>query len=204
MTNNPSRFPRRSDLRRAQVGPARTDRGFTLIETLVAVMILSMALAGPLSIASRGLQTALVAKDQVMAYYLGQDAIEYVRFARDTNSIAGNDWLAGAASGSATDLSACEGATGCYLDSLEQSPNHPTACSAALCAGTPLYYDANSHFFTYSTTGTARTVFTRSVSITTPVGTNASEAKLTVVVSWQDLPGVTHQVILTEDLYNWR
>ena len=50
-------------------------RGFTLIETLIAVLILTTAIAGPLTIASKGLTATLVAKDQISAFYLAQDAV---------------------------------------------------------------------------------------------------------------------------------
>ncbi len=100
-------------------------RGFTLIETLVAVMILATAIAGPLTLASRALNTSLIAKDQITAYYLAQDAIEYVRYARDTNRLQGGDWLSGAGAADQSkiiSLTNCVSATGCYLDSVSQSP----------------------------------------------------------------------------------
>lgn len=178
--------------------------GFTLIETLVAVMILTMGVAGPLSIASKGLQIALVAKDETTAYYLAQDAVEYVRFARDSNRLASpsSNWLSGSG-GNSTDLSPCissDGSALCYLDSLDLNPARPTACSGT-CP--QLYFNASNHYFTYSSASTMLTPFTRTISIKTPVGSNASEASMTVTVTWTDLPGITHKVSVAEDLYNW-
>jgi len=174
-------------------------KGFTLIETLVAVLILATAIAGPLTIASKGLSTALVAKDQTTAYYLAQDAVEYVRFARDTNRLKSTDWLAGSGSGS-TDLAPCEGAGGCYLDSLANVPAAPTACSGA-CP--KMNYDATNRYFNYNGVNPA-TIFTRTITLTTPVGTNAADAALTVAVSWSDLPGTVHTITVREDLFNWQ
>src|SRR5512146_2123672 len=100
----------------------RAVAGFTLIETMVAVLLLAIAIAGPLTIASKGLSSALIAKDQIGAYYLAQDAVEYVRFARDANRLGGGDWLLGTGgsctSSTCVDLSSCEGASGCYIDSV--------------------------------------------------------------------------------------
>lgn len=188
----------------------RATRGFTLIETLVAVLILATAIAGPLTVASKGLQSALIAKDQTTAYYLAQDAVEYVRFARDSNKLGSADWLSGSGSGS-TDMAPCvsaDGSAACYIDSLSQSPTVPTACSGT-CPKLNYYLDPNSNIgqFTYSSLGgnVTPTIFTRAVSIATPVGTNAGEATLTVTVSWVDTPpGVTHVIKLQESVYNWQ
>lgn len=181
----------------------RPPQGFTLIETLLAVLILSMALAGPLTIASRSMQTALVAKDQTIAYYLAQDAVEYVRFARDTNTLKNTDWLAGSG-GNSTDLSPCKstgGTAACYLDSLSQNPTRPIACEDSLCSLHKLYYDATNNYFTYNTNAT-QTLFTRAISITAPAG--GTEASLVVTVTWSDMPNVTHKVVVKEYLYDWR
>ncbi len=187
--------------------PIRQPKGFTILETLVAVTILALAIVGPLSIASKGMQAALVAKDETIAYYLAQDAVEYARFARDTNRLASpaSNWLSGSG-GNSTDLSACvsgDGSAKCYFDSLDLSPSRPQACPGGICP--QLYYNPDNHYFTYSSASPAMfTPFVRTVSIVTPVGANADEAQMTVSVTWSDLPGVTHLVSVREDLYNWR
>ncbi len=56
-----------------------TQKGFTIIETLVAVTLLMIAIAGPLLIASKGLTSALYAKDQMTASYLAQEAMETIK-----------------------------------------------------------------------------------------------------------------------------
>lgn len=58
-------------------------RAFTLVETLIAVSILTLSIAGPLLAASRSLVLAQVSRDKLTASYLAQEGIEYVRAMRD-------------------------------------------------------------------------------------------------------------------------
>src|ERR1700733_2610236 len=64
------------------------NKGFTIIETLVAITILLMAIAGPLTIAEKGLTEAVSSQDQLTASYLAQDLMEYVKNVRDDNLLA--------------------------------------------------------------------------------------------------------------------
>lgn len=184
--------------------------GFTLIETLVAVVVLMTAIAGPLTIASKGLQATLIAKDQDTAMYLAQDATEYIRWARDTNRLSGGDWLTGAGGGAnAVNLTPCistNGSTACYFDSLGNNPNVITTCGGSTCSAFPLYYDPTNDYFTYNQTNTTQTIFTRTVQIITPVGGNSNEVEAiaSTTVSWSDAAGVTRQVRVREDLFNWQ
>ena len=73
-------------------------QGFTMIETLIAVAILMISIAGPLTIAQKGLTAATYARDQVTASFLAQDVMEYVKNVRDYNVKRANpnsltDWL---------------------------------------------------------------------------------------------------------------
>ncbi len=63
----------------------QTNKGFTLIETLVAISLLVIAVSSPLSLAARSLFSAHYAKDQLVASHLAQEAIEIVRQKRDQN-----------------------------------------------------------------------------------------------------------------------
>ncbi len=182
--------------------------GFTLIETMVAIFVLMVAIAGPLTLASKGLQATLTAKDQETAYYLAQDAVEYVRWARDTNKLKGSTWLAGldgTANGHTNNGGAggtCTGASGCNIDSLQDTT---TSCSGTCAA---LNFDSTNNYYSY-TSGTA-SIYTRTVKIVTPVGTNncttghACEASVNVTVTWSDQAGIQRKIAVNESIFDWQ
>lgn len=175
--------------------------GFTLIEMLVAVLLLTTAIAGPLTIASKGITASIVAKDQVTAFNLAQDAIEYVRFKRDTNRLSGASWLTGLSGG------VCDGVNGCYLDSTENDPTLPTACPSSNCSTRGLRYDLANKRFTYHSSPVVSfpsTIFTRVVTITTPVSGNANEAAVSVRVYWSDQANLTREIVVRENMLNWQ
>jgi len=58
-------------------------KAFTLIETLVAITILTLAISGAFFAANSALVAANIARDQLTASYLAQEGIEYVRWVRD-------------------------------------------------------------------------------------------------------------------------
>src|ERR1035437_8020416 len=66
---------------------AWTSSGFTLVETLVAIAILMIAIAGPLTVAEKGLSAAIYARDKLIGSYLAQDGMEAIKNIVDTNQI---------------------------------------------------------------------------------------------------------------------
>ena len=188
-----------------------------MVETLGAVLLLSIALVGPMVIAEKGLQTALISKDQNSAFNLAQDAVEYVRFARDTNCLAAGaatlipcpaaNWLSGGGLSSTVNLTPCvstDGSQACYFDSLGNNPAAPVQCTSNVCS--PIYYDPANNYFTYSTGNTNPSIFTRTVQIKynpSCSGTcNPAEADVTVTVSWSD--PVAHSIVVNESVYDWQ
>lgn len=183
----------------------RSPGGFTLIEALTSILILAMAITGPLTIAGKGLTAALIAKDQIVASYLAQDGAEYVRFLRDTaclassSSCSSSQWLTGLAP-----CTSSNGTAACYVDSLAQNPASPQSCGGADCAAYPLYWDAARGLYTYSTTGTQKSIYTRTILITTPVAGNSDEALLTVTVQWKDVGNIMRSVTVQENMLDWQ
>lgn len=163
----------------------KTFFGFTLLETLVAVAVLLMALLGPFTIAQQSLRSAYYARDQVTAYYLAQEGIEFMRAMRDENYLAGNDWLTG--------ITACADSP-CTVDmqnfSFAVCPNG--ACPALLISSAGGLFN--------QTSGT-QSKFTRRVTLT-PVPGMPSEMIISVTISWVS-SGIPRAFSLQERIFNW-
>lgn len=71
------------------------NKGFTIVETLVAITILMIAIAGPLVAASRSLNAALYSRDQMIASFLAQETMEVLKnFRSNTVETSGQGyWL---------------------------------------------------------------------------------------------------------------
>jgi prepilin-type N-terminal cleavage/methylation domain-containing protein len=184
-------------------------RGFTLIETLVAVLLLALAIVGPLSIASKGLTATLVAKDQFTAFYLAQDAVEHIRFLRDSACLAATPDSTGCpAANWLGSLSACVSTTGstkCQLDSLSTNPASPATCASGVCD--TMRYDSALRVFNYNTSAALSPQrFVRTISVqNNPSGTTPDEAVVTVTVSWTDTAGVTRvPITVKETIFRWQ
>ena len=169
--------------------------GFTLIETLVAVLLLVSAISGPLTIAAKGLSAALIARDQMIAFYLAQDGVEYVRYVRDSNRLSTppNPWLTG--------LSDCTGASGCTID---PTSGVVATCSGA-CAFLNKYDDGSGHrYFSYSQGTQTPQRFLRIITLASPTSGSATEQILTVSVSWRAQSGATRTITVRENILDWQ
>jgi len=187
----------------------KNPKGFTLIETLIAVLLLATAIAGPLTIASKGLTATVVAKNQFTAFYLAQDAMEQVRFLRDSACLVATpgadgcpqaNWLSALGPCTSTD-----GTASCTIDSLQDPAINPPIACGATCP--TLYYHTTNKYFTYDTNQSlTKERFVRSIRIQhDPAGPNPNEAIVTVTVSWSATPGATRApVTVRENIFRWQ
>jgi prepilin-type N-terminal cleavage/methylation domain-containing protein len=161
-------------------------KGFTLLETLVAVSILIIVILGPLSLAIVSMSLSFVSQNQLVASYLGQEGVELVRNRRDNNLIIGANWLQG--------LSPCSTLNGCYMDAVS---SNVTNCGSN-CP--PLKYNEGSSI-PYSYQGGENTIFVRIIKIT-PLGSD--EARIDVIVSWPERKTGTKTTTIQENIFNWK
>lgn len=172
----------------------KAERGFTLIETLVAISILVIAIAAPMTLASQSLSIAFYARDQITAFHLAQEAIEAIRSKRDGNVLLNM-------SGFPTDLLAdIPSFTGLPF-TIDTRDNAMVLCDPA-CA--PIRNHAFTGLYGYGSTvnGWADTRFTRTVAVT-QVGGSPDEIKVAVEVKWRSGPYRERSFTMSTNLYRW-
>lgn len=167
------------------------DRGFTLIETLIAIAVLMIAIAGPLTIANKALVTALYAKNQSVATYLALEEMELLKNTKDVtvyNTPSGTvdplAWLNGFSS------SCINSGQKCDL-SIAAGYSIKTACPTNGCQ---LYITADG----YDHTGTQTTPFSRYFYLTQIA---PDDYQATVIVTWNE-GTVSNAVTLNSEIVN--
>jgi prepilin-type N-terminal cleavage/methylation domain-containing protein len=176
-------------------------KGFTLVEAMVSIAILSLALLGPFYAAQQSLTASNTAKDQLTASMLGQEAIEYVRSIRDgdylyisSNQGTTRTWMYGLDGSGGTPN--CFAPNMCTVDPEQQIV---TACPGGNCSPYPLYINAATDLYNQSNSGMP-TTFVRSVQLTT---ISATEVKVVATVGWK-YHNQPFSSSITEYLDNWQ
>jgi prepilin-type N-terminal cleavage/methylation domain-containing protein len=120
----------------------KNQKGFTLIETLIAVLILALTVGALLTLTAGGFFSIRYAKNDIVASNLLQESLEYIRNTRDSASQQGmswTDWL---------DLyQQCQTTDGCAINPYAQSSTNIIIGCPARCAN--LAYFPNSGFYGY-------------------------------------------------------
>jgi prepilin-type N-terminal cleavage/methylation domain-containing protein len=170
--------------------------GFTLVETLVAVSILSLSILASFTAVQTGIKSSTVARDQVTAFYMAQEAIEFIKNIRDENalhSISGvsTNWLASMAA-SAGDP--CYFGKTCIIDSPLKTI---TSCSGGFGTCQNLKQDSVSGLYGYTSTWTA-TNFKREIQFQS---VSANEITIIVKITWTNR-STSNSFQITESFFN--
>ncbi len=150
-------------------------RGFTLIETMVAISILLMSMTSPIIIARQGMVSARQARNSITAFYMAQDAIEYIRNVRDSNFLSGQPWL--------TNFDPCLD-NNCRVDTLNDDFSKAfSSCDTVNgCPEINKIVDVNGNFTFYDyNTSYPSSGFVRNVKIVT---INSDEVRVEVKILW--------------------
>ncbi len=174
--------------------------GFTLVETLIALSIFTLSLLGLVVISSQGISGTNFARDQLMASYLAQEGIEYVRAIRDSEYIADPAISFEQIFSVTHPLGNCANKN-CGI-AYSGGQLKTKKCLNNICE--VLYRDSQGY---YNYTALGNTGFTRTVRIDlADPGNNqlsADEVRVTSTVSW-NVGLSTKSVTLTENLFGWQ
>jgi prepilin-type N-terminal cleavage/methylation domain-containing protein len=184
---------------------SRTD-GFTLVETMVAVSLFSLAVVALLVSLGAGISDTGYAKRKMSAEYLAQEGVEYLRNVRDTFMLYGDAQTGWVSFNGKLSAASCHTAAGCYFGDLSpgnftdlsfQITSLPlTACSSE--SGCPmLLYNSATGKFNYASgdeSGFIRRIQSEVIS--------DDETRIFSTVFWAQGSG-TYSVTFSANLFNW-
>lgn len=165
-------------------------RGFTLVESMTAIFILTLAVVGLMTVVSSSLFAARYSRDDITVNYLLQEAIDYIRNDRDTKVFLSSG--AGTTEGNwltfKYQYSNCLGPNGCTVDVLKDTTVSPKSCAPSTeCPY--LYFNPNPSTGAFyltddgsGMTGMSRTNFRRKIVVTDA----GDEMKVLVTISWKN------------------
>lgn len=153
-------------------------RGFTLVETLVALVILTMALIPLLQLSSGATKSSETIRDNLLAAGLAQEGVEVIHAIRDANWFNSRAFDAGLADGT-------------YQ--VEWNSTSPLSLG-----GNPVL-NLNNGLYTYS--GGVATKFKRNITITK---VNAGELKVVSTVTWVSQTQAARSLSAEDHLFNWK
>jgi len=181
--------------------------GFTLIETLVAVLILTISLSAILTLITSSIFYARYAKNETIATYLAQEAIDHIRNDRDTMAFQGGDWLGFLDDYGYTQQARCFSLEGCYLDANQWGmSNKPKKCDANTGCDY-FYYDESATggtYYNYNKNKGVPSFFRRTIKMNTDSPANGiDELIVEVKIEWLN-GGSPRSQTLTTSLLKWQ
>jgi len=181
--------------------------GFTLIEAMIAVTILTLSVAGPLFTANRAIVAAETARDRLTASYLAQEGIEYVREMRDDaylNAYRNNEpnvsttaWADFVSGSNPWSITQCI-ETACTLDTTRDM-GYGSSFSAT-SGNSPMYLLSNGVYSQQNLPGSVVQPYTRTIQAFT---LSASDERIVSMVSWS-YHGVPYLVTISDHLTPWQ
>lgn len=175
--------------------------GFTIIELIVTVFILSIAVIGVFGAFSIMVILTTNIADRLQAAYLAQEGVEIIRNIRDSN------WLemdSNAGAGAWDDgLSLCEGGSVCQVDyTTTGSDSNPVV---PWQENSYLKIDKDNSFYGYG--DGEKTKFRRKITVDDSI--EPYLMKVTVEVFWDEKPSILNplgspgSIQIQDTLYNW-
>ncbi len=161
--------------------------GFTMIEIVVVLFIVSMGLFGVMSLIIQNIQSQSYDKNTLIAGQLAQEGIELIREVRDSNWLAGRSFDANLASGM--------GSYQYYMDYQDAVPHKYTNNPAEL-----ILKQGSKGYYLDSTAVGVSSIFSRLITIKK---LSLFALQVDSKVSWRD-HGRNYSYKLETLLYDWK
>ncbi len=162
----------------------KLNKGFTLIETMVAILILSVALAALISLISGSFFISRYNKNEITVNYLLQEVIDYVKNDRDTKIFQdGQDWEGFL---SRYQTAGCFSGSGCKIEVFSGNISKCEDSGRDDLCDDILLYDENGkdNFYGYNNGGTQEAGFRRTIKM---VNENDNDnLNITVTLRWKN------------------
>jgi prepilin-type N-terminal cleavage/methylation domain-containing protein len=189
------------------------DKGFTLLEVLVAVFMLTVALASLLTIVTDSLFAAKYANNQLTATYLAQEAIDFIRNDRDTTAFQNDNWSAFVYHyGDPSAPSMCYTPEGCSFDVTDWSFSDMVYCDPGLITtfGTitcpQFFMETNlptTSFYHHNSTSPNAIIVPFKRQIKLQLANSDEEMRISVTIEWMN-GSMTKSETLNASLLKWQ
>lgn len=170
-------------------------KGFSILEVMLAFGVITIGLLGVLSLALQNAQVQSISKNYLVASMLAQEGLELVRNVRDTNFIRadqGYDWEYGQGANSATDIVQDGSYAIDYNLAVDNIPDDFTNDRTRL-------YLNGGRYTHQAGAGSSNTPYRRLILVT---DYNPNYVEVQTIVSWTER-GRTHNYEAVTNLYNW-
>ena len=183
------------------------EKGFTIVEVLIALTLFSIAVAGVITAAVQGGINVASAQNRMTANYLAQEGIELMRAKRDSYVVSNSTGYDAGWADFAAATTTCSVATPCDIDVSDTTTTIPSSGAAlglqfvpcvSIC---PLKLDS-SGYYSHSAAATTASRFTRKLTVTPFPTTSPSELQITSTVTWVE-GSATQSITESESMFDW-
>ena len=183
--------------------PKQKNKGFTIIETLVAIFVLLIVTTGPLAFVQQGLQASFLARDQITAFFLAQESIEIMKNIRDNATLT---WRSG---GNVSDWSAGFGdcrpgnnkgnTVKCNIGLSSNSNIATSSCPPNNNKCPSLDFNTNTNTFTLpDNNSNNNSKYTRTIYVTR---VESEELRVIIEVSWESAFSAPKRIVVQENIF---
>ena len=181
-----------------KINKKNKEKGFSLVEALISITILMISVAAPLKLAGDGVNSASIAEQQIVAFYLTQDAMEYVKNVKTGNRLSHSDITTG--------LEKCNmnipPNRGCRIDTVT---GLISMCSVG-CVNGVLRFDEDTGMYNYNN-GNSHSIFTRQIKVfpkrEDPETSAVIEMQIEVSTKWTSINNQPQEYKLKANLLDW-